>query len=96
MSLESLTIQGAGDRVALGLGGCSECRVTAVTVNGGIGLYAYDGSNVKLSHVRMTGTGGWASAGAWRSVSLDVEDSVFEDTSGGSGCARPFGGPPPK
>jgi hypothetical protein len=85
VSFERLTIQGAGDRVAMGLGGCSECRVTEVTVNGGIGLYAYDGGKVKLSRFRTTGTGGWASVGAWRSVSLDVEDSVFEDTSGGLG-----------
>ncbi len=85
VSFESLTIQGAGDRVAMGIGGCSECRVAEVTVTGGIGLYVYDGSTVKLSRVRMTGTGGWASLGAWRSSSVDVEDSVFEDTSGGSG-----------
>ena len=85
VSFESLTILGAGDRVAMGVGGCSECRVTGVTVTGGIGLYAYDGSTVKLSHVRMTGTGGWTSLGAWRSSSVDVEDSVFEDTSGGPG-----------
>ena len=85
VSFERFTIQGTGDRVAMGLGGCSDCRVTNVTVNGGIALYAYDGGKVTLSHFRTTGTGGWASVGAWRSVSLDVEDSVFEDTSGGVG-----------
>jgi hypothetical protein len=85
VSFERLTIQGTGDRVAMGLGGCSDCRVTSVTVNGGIALYAYDGGKVTLSHFRTTGTGGWASVGAWRSVSLDIEDSVFEDVSGSEG-----------
>jgi hypothetical protein len=85
VSLESLTILGSGDRVAMGIGACGACRLTEVTVKGGVGLYVYDGSEVKLSRVRMTGTGGWASVGAWRSSSVHVEDSVFEDTSGGPG-----------
>jgi hypothetical protein len=87
VSIQGLTIRQPEDRTGMGLGACADCRLKNVTVDGGIGFYAYAWSQVTLSGFKSTGTGGWTSVGAWQ-ANLFIEDSVFEDTSGGQTSTR--------
>jgi hypothetical protein len=82
VSIEGVTIRVTDGSVAMNLAACAACRLTNVTVDGGIAFYAYEWSSVTLSHFKSTGTGGWTSVGAWH-AHLFIEDSVFEDTNVG-------------
>jgi hypothetical protein len=86
VSIEALTVQIADGRTAILMVACDNCLLKDVTIDGGIGLYAWWGSHVSLSRVRMTGTGGWTSIGAWDAVSLDIQDSTFEGPGGDWKC----------
>jgi hypothetical protein len=77
VSIEDLTIRQTGDRVAMSLGTCGDCRLKNVVVDGGVGFYAFEGSHVRVSGLTVTGDGGWTAMGAWH-AGLYIEDSAFD------------------
>lgn len=90
LSIETLTMRMTGIKAAMAINACDECRLSDITVEGGIALYAGQGGHVDISRLTVTGnTGGWAAIGAWQSVSLFISDSVLDG--GGRWCGLCMG-----
>lgn len=83
VTIENLTIRQTPDRTAgaaqtaIYFWECAYCRLANVTVDGGVGVTVI-GGQVFLSAFSMIGPGGYTAVSAWRTASVDVEDSTFE------------------
>jgi hypothetical protein len=83
VAIEGLTIRvvDATWRPAFYFGACQRCRLTDVTVDGGVGFWAFAWSQISLSRFRLTGAG--EQGIALLNSKLDMDDSVLEG--GGAG-----------
>jgi hypothetical protein len=83
VSIEGLTIRVIDEvwKPAIVFWTCQQCRLANVTVDGGVGFWAFAWSQISLSRFALTGTGG--SGISLANAKLDMEDSVLEG--GGAG-----------
>jgi hypothetical protein len=78
VSIEGLTIRVVDDpwKPAIVFWTCEHCRLADITVDGGVGFWAFAWSQVSLARFALTGSGNWGISLA--NAKLDMEDSVLE------------------